>query len=523
MFIRRVARFRPARSSDRKSSFWRSLQLRFGTVLLTIAMLAVAFVLYQAPYKFQDDEVKTIQQALSTTYQPEIGKLEQRWLSFPTVPIFTQGNEPEIRNLLANDPLLVALGDRRDPSKLWVRDRDRLIKAPENMQSHQFRHWITQAEYDVHRLQWFPGPDENRDPALGPSILLRSDDWICIRRWTPGSRAVEEMLRLAFGKDPILRAGLVLQNSTKQTAVFYDWGAEPNLQVDPARIEQSFFRVPLTAQSFDEWYLYAVPFHSQEEVLIRRANRAYMMGAIGSLLVGASMGLGLWLRYRARQQAVLNADRMAGLTHSLKTPLAVLKFRCDTIRLGRLSQDQADAELMKLGEEVDHLTHLIENGLQAIRGVRESGPQELVTPGWLEDVATDLIAAFEADDRKLELQLAKENGKASLSSLRTALLTLLENALFHGDGKVRMQSQKVRNRLQIRVSDEGLGLNKVQLNAIGKPFLRLRNQGREGFEREGQGLGVSLLCQVAQREGWGLTFASAPNHGFVAIIEIRCA
>jgi len=331
------------------------------------------------------------------------------------------------------------------------------------------------------------------------------------------------MLRLAFGKDPILRAGLVLPNNSNQGAVRYDWGSEPNLQVDPTRIEQSFFRVPLTVRSFDEWLLYAVPFRSQEEILIRRANRAYMMGAIGSLLVGASMGLGLWLRYRARQQAVLNADRMAGLTHSLKTPLAVLKFRCDTIRLGRLSQDQADAELMKLGEEVDHLTHLIENGLQAIRGVRESGPQELVTPGWLEDVATDLIAAFEADDRKLELQLAKENGKASLSSLRTALLTLLENALFHGDGKVRMQSQKVRNRLQIRVSDEGLGLNKVQLNAIGKPFLRLRNQGREGFEREGQGLGVSLLCQVAQREGWGLTFASAPNHGFVAIIEIRCA
>ncbi len=130
MFIRRVARFRPARSSDRKSSFWRSLQLRFGTALLTIAMLAVAIVLYQAPYKFQDDEVKTIQQALSTAYQPELGKLEQRWFSFPTVPIFTQGDEPEILFLLANDPLLVALGDRRDPNKLWVRDRDRLIKAP---------------------------------------------------------------------------------------------------------------------------------------------------------------------------------------------------------------------------------------------------------------------------------------------------------------------------------------------------------------------------------------------------------
>ena len=60
-----------------------------------------------------------------------------------------------------------------------------------------------------------------------------------------------------------------------------------------------------------------------------------------------------------------------------------------------------------------------------------------------------------------------------------------------------------------------------QLAALGKPFLRLRIHGKEGFEQEGQGLGLSLLLQVARKEGWGLSFASAPGEGLLATLEIK--
>jgi two-component system sensor histidine kinase QseC len=220
---------------------------------------------------------------------------------------------------------------------------------------------------------------------------------------------------------------------------------------------------------------------------------------------------------------VLDADRMASLTHSLKTPLALLKFRCDSLRLGRLSPERADEELLKIGEEVDHLTLIIENGLRVIRGGGAAGPRALATPDWIRDVADDLLPGFELEGRVLQMALCDAAGHAPLTSLRAAVLTLLENALGHGKGTVVLETWRTRRRLCIQVSDEGEGLAPHQVKALGKPFQRIREAGKEGFLREGQGLGLSLLVQVAEQEGWGLTFASAPGEGFAATLEIPVA
>jgi len=211
------------------------------------------------------------------------------------------------------------------------------------------------------------------------------------------------------------------------------------------------------------------------------------------------------------------------MTHSLKTPLAILKFRCDSLRLGRLSPERADEELLRIGDEVDHLTTLIESGLRVIRGGGPSGPRGQATREWFEEVVDDLRPGFELEDRKLNLQLTSDAGRAPLPSLRSAILTLIENALGHGRGLVTLETWRARRRLCIRVSDEGDGLEIHQLKALGKPFQRMREEGKEGFLREGQGLGLSLLIQVAEQEGWGLTFQSAPGEGFSALLEVPAA
>jgi two-component system sensor histidine kinase QseC len=151
------------------------------------------------------------------------------------------------------------------------------------------------------------------------------------------------------------------------------------------------------------------------------------------------------------------------------------------------------------------------------------GPQEEVTPEWIRGVARDLAPAFDAEDRHLVVACAELSGKAALPSLRAALVTLVENALFHGCGTVTLETVSLRRRFIIKVSDEGPGLPPVDLASIGRPFMRIREQGREGFRKEGLGLGLSLLTRMAEREGWGLTFASEPGYGLCATLEIQNA
>jgi two-component system sensor histidine kinase QseC len=271
------------------------------------------------------------------------------------------------------------------------------------------------------------------------------------------------------------------------------------------------------------WSLAGVGFDPEQEAFRQTLKRRFWIASGIAALVGIAILLGLWLRHRTRRKALLDADRLASMTHSLKTPLAILKFRCDSLRLGRLSAERADEELLRIGEEVDHLASLIESGLRAIRGGGPSAPRGQATQAWFQEVAEDLRPGFEMEQRSLQLRLAKEAGHAPLPSLRAAILTLVENALGHGRGQVTLETWATRRRLCIQVRDEGEGLDLHQLKALGKPFQRIREVGKEGFLREGQGLGLSLLIQVAEQEGWGLTFSSASGEGFSALLEIPIA
>lgn len=525
MHHRRVARFRPKRALDQGPTLWQRVATHGGALLVALACVVLGYGLWWAPNQLTQNFYVKLADEYTTRQMENMQKVERYWMALPYLPPIQDGTDPVVIRYLAQQPLIVAMLDRLETRKLWVREGDHLVLKDDGPEVQLYRAWITQAEV-AQRFQWTPTKEHDPDHGRIASTVLLGDQWIAIKRWEPGSPRVEEALHALYGERPSVRVGIQKQADAVDSKPLpkQPWGEEPHLQADPGRLNRAPVASTWTSDAFGEgWVLQGIPW-SGEIAAIRRDYFRQQWGArIVALLVATALIGGLWLRRRARQRAQLDADRMAALTHSLKTPLAVLKFRCDSIRLGRLQGEQAEAELLRIGEEVDNLTQMIEHGLTAIRGDEGQGPKRTVDAAWFMNVAEDLRAAYEADQRVLEVNLAPEDAHAVLGSLRPALLTLLENALFHGGGRVLMETWKKGGRFHIRVSDEGPGMEPQQLQALGKPFMRFRREGKEGFTREGQGLGVSLLCQVAHREGWGLTFSSAPGRGFQALLIIEAA
>lgn len=522
MSTRRISRYRPLRSKPSDGSGLRRLQLRGGAVLLALGALVIAAMLYLAQNYWAAYQIDKINAELNNTYFGLLDQVERHWLALPHLAELKAGDEKAAKDFVESQPLVIALQDRWNDRSLWIRSGDHLEPAdPGAPELQHLRNWITQAEM-AQRFQWAPTDDQKPDPLKQPVIVLLGDRWIAVKQWRLGSPEVEKALRLALSPQASIRVG-IKRKVGPVPPNREPWGAEPNLQVDPARLDEPLFGISVTATTFEGWELWSIPFRAQALAYRDHVIKQRWLGRGFALLIGATLGLGLWLRRRAQARAVLDADRLASLTHSLKTPLAILKFRCDSLRLGRLGPDEADLELMKLGDEVDRLSLIIETGLAAIRGSGGTGPLTTVTPGWLSEVAEDLAPAFEAEGRTLSLDLCPEEGLADRPGLRSTLLTLLENALFHGAGRVILKSHRVRRRLQILIQDEGPGLEPHQLEALGKPFLRLRADGKEGFRREGQGLGLSLIFQMAMKEGWGLSLSSAPGQGLTATLEIPLA
>lgn len=519
MTVRRVTRFRPRRSSERNPGFWRRVQLRWGAGLLAAASLPILILLAWAPLYWATDQITRENAAWGQEAFVAGGRVEEHWVSLPQLEPFQDGGEPHVRAFLDRQPLLTGLMERRG-RRLWLRNGHRLVPATDEPEAPLYRGWIKQAE-EAQRFQFAPFPESIPEPDHPPALVLLGDTWVAVKRWRPGTPEVERALREVFPEGTPHRFGLALASHAQQSDLeAQDWGKEPNLQADPARLVDRWFSLETKSDALGRWLLVVIPTGKVGRPMTMRVWKQFWIAAGISTAIGTGLGLGLWLRRRARLRATLDADRLATLTHSLKTPLAILKFRCDSIRLGRLTPEQEDEQLMKISGEVDHLTLMIEHGLDAIRGHSDVGPQSTVSAGWLAQVAEDLAPAFDAEGRTLELEFSSDLGRAALPSLRSALLTLLENALYHGRGTVRFQASRTRRRFQIQVRDEGPGLAPHQIEALGKPFMRLRTRGQEGFQREGQGLGLSLLVQVAQKEGWGLSFQSAPGEGLTATVEI---
>lgn len=528
MARRQVAKFRRLSAAGEAPPWRRQLQGKGGAFLLILAGLVLGTALVLAPYGWDAFRSSQVQQAFSDAHWNDMDAVERAWKSLPLLPTFERGDEREVQAFLEAQPLIVGVFDRFGQRRLWLRQGNRLVPAdPGAPEASEYLNWLAHAEA-AQRFDWNPPASQDPDFGKVATIVLLSDRWMVIKRWRPGDESVERFLHVTLRPDARIRVGIIREQDADQPDALKDedWGKEPHLQADPSRLATyPPLGVLLNTNAFGEgWNIGCIPATAADANRIgERVMKEVSIIRTLAIAIGLGALLGFWLRSRARARAMLDADRLASLTHSLKTPLAILKFRCDTLRLGRLDQDQADSELIKLGAEVDQLTLMIENGLRAIRGDIQTGPTEVIDGGWIRQVLEDLRPGFELENRPLELRVGPERGKAAASSLRAALLTLVENGLLHGAGRVMVTSTAHGRRMSIRVQDEGPGLDPAELAVLGKPYQRLRKAGKEGFLHEGQGLGLSLLVQVAEREGWGLSFESAPGEGFAAQLDIQRA
>lgn len=480
---------------------------RLAVVLLSSAMVAVGIILVLRPFAMARDAGVAVKQQLTANAKGHIAALYAHFSAKLAPPMDPATAPPEVlAQWLVQEPHVSAVL-QRPQGRLWMRKTSGLVpSAPEAA----YLDLARIAERSVRETEigaW------DATGGVGCSV---SPGWITFWEWRAGSPALEALLRGAgLGPD-------------SDFIPAFQTGAEGALPIPlvgnaaTTALQQAKLRVTYGASFFPETWTFWV---AAKEATDRRPHKAYtqalLWGWAHSLAIAGAVALGFAFLRRHKRREALDADRLANITHSLKTPLAVLKLRCDTLRLGRASETEARHELSQMGVEVDRLATIIDQALRRFRGQETESVCEAVSPDWFRRFTDELEPAFQAEGRSLDVELAAGAPWASLPSLRSALLTLLENALNHGAGKVRLETKVVGHQFTVRISDEGPGLPPAFLRRLGRPFQRIRKPGQEGFERAGIGLGLHLLIQSAHQEGWGLEMLSGP--GMVVTLRMDAA
>jgi signal transduction histidine kinase len=181
-------------------------------------------------------------------------------------------------------------------------------------------------------------------------------------------------------------------------------------------------------------------------------------------------------RAAARIEELIGAHKslLANASHELRTPLARIRM---ALELGKDKREieQDIAELDALIDEV-----LLASRLDAVR-----------SPEISEDVDLLALAAEEAARYELEAQGEPVVVRGDPRLLRRMIRNLLENARRHGAPPIEV---RVKDG-EIRVCDGGSGVPEADRERIFEPFYR-----RPGA-KEGAGLGLALVRQIARRHG----------------------
>ena len=202
----------------------------------------------------------------------------------------------------------------------------------------------------------------------------------------------------------------------------------------------------------------------------------------------------------ARLEAALLRERtfVADAGHELRTPLALLRTELELALRHGEGVDELRQALRRSSEEVDRLAQLAEALLLIARSDQGQLPLRLeeLEPA---DLLDSTVTRFEwrAKEAGRPVSVSAEPGLRLLGDrmrLEQALGNLVENALRHGEGEVRLSARAEDGTVELHVRDEGAGFPP---DFIGDAFTRFARPDQDRA-RAGSGLGLSIVRTIAE-------------------------
>jgi signal transduction histidine kinase len=196
----------------------------------------------------------------------------------------------------------------------------------------------------------------------------------------------------------------------------------------------------------------------------------------------------------------------AEASHHLKTPLSVLRAGIEEILTDRDTPTKQQARADALLHQVHQLTSIAENLLLLARA--DAGRLDLQREQFdlsevLEGVCDDAHALAEAEGLEVETKLPPELPVvADRRAVSLIVQNLVENAIKYNEpeGSICIDARSAGGEAEVTVKNNGEPIPPERAPHIFERFYRARSDGRIS----GQGLGLSVACELAKAHGGNL-------------------
>ena len=211
---------------------------------------------------------------------------------------------------------------------------------------------------------------------------------------------------------------------------------------------------------------------------------------------------------------------VADASHELRTPLATLQTELELATRRPRSQVELEDALGSAAEEVERLVRLAEDLLVLARA--DEGQLALHTEPFVVREALEAVAARHGSRAVTAARSLEVSAPADLTlsgdrvRLEQALGNLVDNALRHGQGTVRLEALADDGVVLLAVSDEGAGFTAEYLPHAFERFSRA-DASRSGG---GAGLGLAIVDAIARAHGGRVTAANRDGTGAIVTLSV---
>jgi signal transduction histidine kinase len=296
-----------------------------------------------------------------------------------------------------------------------------------------------------------------------------------------------------------------------------DCGQDERIQYPEAAMEEgirSLVTVPLQWLGKPKGIL---SVYAQEYAYFSPANADLVM-KIASI---ASTALENATSYRILQQQDSERTRFVRIvTHELRSPVAGAQSLVRSMLRGLVGEfEERQFELIeRVSIRLDQLKTLIDDLLALASGRMEdlSKPLESIA---LQPFLQELVEAFqpEAASKQIQLVISAPTDPLYVQATEEGLARIFDNLLGNAvkytpaGGRISVVLHEQQGKVEIQITDTGIGIPVSDLPHIWDEFYRARNVRRAGIL--GTGLGLSIVKAFIDQFGWLITVESKEDKG----------
>ncbi len=211
---------------------------------------------------------------------------------------------------------------------------------------------------------------------------------------------------------------------------------------------------------------------------------------------------------------------MLTIAHELRAPVGSAQSLLRTLTrgiAGQLSDQQRDI-LERIEARMDQLIDLIEDllSLASSKSTEFEKPLESIELKTILKTGVDhFLPEAENKEISVNLEMCNEDPvvEATYEGLERIFGNLIGNAIKYTPekGMVKVQVQHFSDEVEIKISDNGMGIPEEDLLHIWDEFFRAKNARHSGIS--GTGLGLSIVKQYVERFGGRIEVESSVGQG----------